>query len=381
LKPLGEKRALRIVHCPSSAAGVPQGMAHYESVRGLESRCFSYQAHIFGYEDGKTVYILAGSNPLVWFRKGLQFAIAVFRADVIHFNFGHSMLPATLDPTASGRMAAGVKRLFNFLFRPFEMIDLLVLRWMGKKTIMLYQGSDARQKRYCLENHEITFADQFPSYNEETDCQKQFRIRRVEKWCDHVLSVNPDLLDVLPPGATFHPYPNITIDADEPVYPEPKGEVCILHAPSNRATKGSDLIIEALEELKREGVPLRLNLVEGISHEELLEQVAEADLVVDQILSGWYGGFSVEAMSLGKPVVCYIRESDLEHLPPGMAEDLPFIQADPTSFKKVMRELIVNRVDELNALGRKSRAFVEAWHHPAILAEERESLYRELLNR
>ena len=33
----------------------------------------------------------------------------------------------------------------------------------------------------------------------------------------------------------------------------------------------------------------------------------EADIVIDQVLIGWYGGFGVEVMKMGKPLAVYIR--------------------------------------------------------------------------
>jgi hypothetical protein len=30
---------------------------------------------------------------------------------------------------------------------------------------------------------------------------------------------------------------------------------------------------------------------------------------IDQIMAGWYGTASIEAMAIGRPVICFIRES------------------------------------------------------------------------
>lgn len=63
-------------------------------------------------------------------------------------------------------------------------------------------------------------------------------------------------------------------------------------------------------------------LVENMPNKEALEFYKQGDLVIDQVLAGWYGGFAVEAMKMGKPVGVYIREEDLQFIPEEMAKDL-----------------------------------------------------------
>ena len=88
-------------------------------------------------------------------------------------------------------------------------------------------------------------------------------------------------------------------------------------------------MLDAIARLQAEGSALELLLVEKLSHAEARRVYERADLLVDQLLAGWYGGLAVELMALGKPVVCYIRESDLKFIPPQMQQDLPIINARP----------------------------------------------------
>ena len=57
-------------------------------------------------------------------------------------------------------------------------------------------------------------------------------------------------------------------------------------------------MIEACAQL-----PVELDIVEGVPHDEARERYARADIVVDQLNAGWHGVFALEAMALGKPVV------------------------------------------------------------------------------
>jgi hypothetical protein len=127
-------------------------------------------------------------------------------------------------------------------------------------------------------------------------------------------------------------------------------------------------VLEAIERLRAEGVALELLLVEKMSHGQARRAYERADLLVDQLLAGWYGGLAVELMALGKPVVCYLREGDLGHLPPDMRADLPIIQATPQTIYAVLKEWTTIRRGDLVALGHSSRAYVERWHDPLKIA-------------
>ena len=371
--------SLKVLHCPSVAAGAPFAMAEYECLNGINSMAFCYFPHPFQYSSKYGVVIFEGRNPVRWFVRLCRFTGWILTSDIIHFNFGHSLLPSTLDYSSGNVFFRWAKRLFNFVYSPLEMLDLKILRICGKKLLMLYQGSDVRQLKYCLENHSITFADQFPSYNEVSDRLKQGRVMKVSRWIHGVYSFNPDLMPLLPAGAKFHPYPNIAIDKILPSYPGTSSRPLIVHAPSNRFAKGTQYVVDALDELRDEGVEFDFQLLEGMHHEELLNSVRRADLVIDQILAGWYGAFAVEAMATGKPVICYLRESDLQFVDKEMADEIPIINAAPAGLKDILRHWLTVSPSELMKAGQDSRRFVEKWHDPVRLAKERKATYGELL--
>src|SRR5438094_453806 len=75
----------------------------------------------------------------------------------------------------------------------------------------------------------------------------------------------------------------------------------VVHAPSNRARKGTEQLVAACE-----GLEVDLEIVEGLHHDEAFARYAAADIVVDQLNAGWYGVFALEAMALGKPVLTFL---------------------------------------------------------------------------
>ncbi len=84
-------------------------------------------------------------------------------------------------------------------------------------------------------------------------------------------------------------------------------------------------------------------MVERVPNEEVRRLILDADVVVDQLIIGWYAMFAIEAMASGKPVICHLRH-DLEALYVAAdllesLEEIPIIRADVFTFKDVIRSL------------------------------------------
>ncbi len=127
-------------------------------------------------------------------------------------------------------------------------------------------------------------------------------------------------------------------------------------------------MLDAVRRLQAEGVAFRFEMVEGLTQAQAKLRYRQADLLVDQLLLGWYGGLAVELMALGKPVIGYIRQADLAFVPPALGSSVPIIQATPTSLYAVLKEWLTVRRQELVPRGLLSRRFVEKWHDPRRIA-------------
>ena len=90
---------------------------------------------------------------------------------------------------------------------------------------------------------------------------------------------------------------------------------------------------------------------------------------------------AVEAMALGRPVVCYLRQDDLRFLDPGMRSDLPIINATPGTLCDTLRDLLGKRRHTLAEAGARSRNYVEKWHDPDTLAARMKNCYVAALSR
>lgn len=138
----------------------------------------------------------------------------------------------------------------------------------------------------------------------------------------------------------------------------------ILHAPNHRSIKGTAFVIAAIEELKNEGVNVELVLAERKSNEEIIELIQKSDLVVDQLVIGWYAMFAIEAMTLSKPVVCFLRD-DLRNLytSAGLIKinDPPLINATVLTIKEVLRKCIQRDID-IDCYAARGYEYVKEMH-------------------
>lgn len=130
----------------------------------------------------------------------------------------------------------------------------------------------------------------------------------------------------------------------------------VLHAPNHKSIKGSDFFIRAVDELRAEGENIELILVQGVGNSEIKRLIETADVIADQLIIGWYAMFAIEAMAMGKPVICYLREDLVQlYVNAGLVaeEDIPLVNATPGSVKSTLRKLMHDRslFESLESLG------------------------------
>jgi glycosyltransferase involved in cell wall biosynthesis len=144
----------------------------------------------------------------------------------------------------------------------------------------------------------------------------------------------------------------------------PKRPFRVLHAPNHKAIKGSDLLMRVVAELQEEGESIELLVLQKLPNEEIRKSIDAVDLVADQLIIGWYAMFAIEAMAMGKPVLCYLRE-DLERLYVDVGllneNEIPLINCRPSSLKETLRVLIRDP-SRLKEAGSRGREYVRRHH-------------------
>lgn len=366
---------LRILHCPLNVVGQSAALAAAQRELGADARCIVIEES--GHGMRADACLTQPGDGLVA-REIARYRIlwqAMRWADVVHFGFGQSCLVPNAFP---GFGDLTWRQPWRWPVRLYSRLiwlrDLPLLSAMGKTLAVSWQGDDARQYDRSLELFDISIARELGDtyYVPGSDEWKRRGIEAFTRSGAKHYAFNPDLLHVLPESASFLAYSNVDL---RPLVPRPPAvestaPLTFAHAPSHRGAKGTAHVVAAVEQLRAEGLDFRFTLIEGLPHREAMARYAECDVLIDQLLAGWYGGLAVEVMALGKPVIVYLREGDLGFLDPAMRADLPHIPAEPASIARAMRQVIAMPRSALHALGLRSRAFVERWHDPLALAAQ-----------
>jgi glycosyltransferase involved in cell wall biosynthesis len=184
----------------------------------------------------------------------------------------------------------------------------------------------------------------------------------------HALVVASPLNRTFVPEAEYVPKA-IDVDAYGFVGARRDTRPLIVHAPSKRATKGTEFVVRGIEELRGRGIPFDFRVIERVPHDELRTIYEDADVVVDNVLLGDCEVSSLEAMTLGKVVVTRIREEVRTAHP-----DLPVVSADPNTLVDALLPLLSDAALR-RRLGEESRAYVERNHAAHVVAQKLVPLY------
>ena len=221
------------------------------------------------------------------------------------------------------------------------------LKWkkQGKKIVCCYYGSDLRIRGLIKELDQISDLNLTSEY-------------------DH-LALKKDLKYL------FYPY-----DASElPTRKDSTNEtIKIIHSPTNRKYKGTELIISVIDKIKKER-DIEFLLMENVDRQKLLEIKSECDISIDQVggtMGGTgYGKAGIETLAMGIPTVTNMTKDYAEWLP-----ENPFVVANNfEELYKVLIELIDNasyRSDN----GKKGIEWVSRYHSFENVNKELKLLYK-----
>lgn len=338
------------------------GLVNYGSQSGLfasELRKLGYDAVSVTYPDlfkRKTdVELKHGGDLLQKTVKHLWnyfFRIKCFlEYDIFHFYYGETLLP--------------------------KQLDLPFYKMFGKKIIMEYLGSDVQSYAISIAKYKWTNVIFMMSQEDGffTDEVRRKRLENESKYISKSIVCAPCYSEF----ATSAEVLPLAIDTKRFAFvhlPEFDGQIRIMHAPTHRGFKGTDFIVEAIEQLKLEGYNIYFDLVENVTHDELLERYKRCHLFIDQIMAGWYGTATIEAMSIGRPVIVSLRREYFSYIDFG--DKIPAIHADPDVIYNVLKDTLNMGVEFLIETGKKSRCFIEEYHDVKIVTKKLLKMYSEL---
>jgi glycosyltransferase involved in cell wall biosynthesis len=327
---------MRILHAARNIANQPGYTVAALRRLGYEAEVWEYgPANAFEFPVDRRIPLDRRDPRIFWD----TFQDAIDRFDVFHFHFGRSLFPDQWG---------GVPPLW----------DLPIYRALGKKVFFTFHGSDCRIRAVHLERNPWSYYRTSDIASDDDRTQKV--IQAIRTYADRMFIVSPDYFEFIPDAVVM---PRVIDLTEWPVQDPVQREVpVVLHVPSRRGTKGTERILAGLEALKAEGVPFEMRLLEGVPHDEARRAIQDADIVVDNVITGDYEVVSIEAMASGRVAVANVFPEVAAAYP-----SPPVYSVTPDDFVARMRSLVAD-VDGRRALAARGRDYVAAVHDASVIA-------------
>jgi hypothetical protein len=200
-----------------------------------------------------------------------------------------------------------------------RLVDLPILKMLGKKVIMISGGSDTRHgysAKNLYKNYHIEFPNDLCVNNLNPICSieqifnssqygesfvnKLHNIRMTELFTDcHFTDIAHSNLGIKPyfNGLVWGDFRN-----NGQLRKEPK-LIKILHAPSRSTFKQSSFIIETFNKLHEAGYKFEYSILRNLDNKSFLGYLSNYDILVDQVAFGKPALLAHEAMSSGMVVL------------------------------------------------------------------------------
>ncbi len=356
---------MKVLHvAPLNVAGVPYNMVEMQRRFGAEARLVTLHRNVFTFPEDISLNLPLPRNRLAqWWRTtkrkaprltakigpGLNGPARVYAPRNIlesaYFNFD--------DLRRQRRVEEAIEcyRLDEFEIIHYDGgLDFfrdsrVAVHWkrQGKKIICHYMGSDLRIRGVV------------PAIDKISDLN-------LTNESDHLL-LHPDIHFLY-----------IPFDVSPFVVRRRENErLRIVHSPTNRAMKGTELILPIIDAVKKVR-DIEFVLIENTRLNEVIRIKETCDIAIEQV--GNYGGTgygrnSLETLALGIPTITEMTPDYEAWLP-----ENPFVLATPDSLYKKLLELIDSPVlrSEKSALGRQ---WVEKYHSYEAVHNRLMDLYRE----
>jgi hypothetical protein len=244
-------------------------------------------------------------------------------------------------------------------------IEPLLYKIANVKTVITAYGSDvqvmSRSKNLIFKN---AMSHDYPLHNRK----RTSILKKIDLWskhADHIIG-GCEWVDYMHHWDTLM-LGHFCIDTEDwkrDSTPLSSQSLKIFHAPNHKMIKGSRHILKAINELKNEGYNIELIFKERCANSEIKKLMQQADLVIDQLIIGWYAQFAIEAMSMEIPVMVFLRQDLVELYEESgllIEKELPFIRADFNTIKQKIKWCCENR-EILIEKGKESRKYVLEKH-------------------
>lgn len=350
---------MKVLFLPFNIASIPSITSDaLNKVPGVEAKCLVLSLNPYQSLNNHTVYLpnnISKKNFIKWLFNRVTYNYRLKKlirwADVLHYTWS-SALP--------------------------DDRDLLWAKQYNKPVFVEWLGSDIRVPEY-LYGHNPYYEEAVRKKHEYIDLESfEKSDANQAKFIGACTLVCPEMSLFLNKNITRNYriiFQRINCSDFKPVYPSvATTRPLIVHSPTASIVKGTDLILQVIEDLERE-YDFEFTLIQNMSRSEALVIKSKADIVLDQIIGGSYGMAALEAMSQGKPVMCYLMKKVFEV---GLPAVCPVINTNPDTLREQLIRMITSPQLRYET-GIRSRQYVETYHDACKLAVDLKELYKEAI--
>lgn len=253
----------------------------------------------------------------------------------------------------------GLTSKLIWYFEPF------IYRIANVKTVLMPYGGDVQDMTRCKNLYfKHVMSNDYPLHKQK----RNLISKKIDLWTNHASHIisGCDWVDYMHAWDTLM-IAHFSIDTDklEDIESTVSNDMFkIFHAPNHKSIKGTSHLINAVKELKDDGYNLELIMRTKVSNEEIINTIRNVDIVADQFVVGWYAMFALEAMSMGKPVMCYLRDDLIELYTKANLiknDEIPIINTNILNIKETIMWAYENK-EILIKLGKQSKEYVKAHH-------------------
>ena len=344
---------MRVLHLPYNIASQISISVRALRAIGVNARGLARKTSEIQDDSGiESVLWFGRPKPVSRLLRGMRWRLKLVRAmawaDVLHWHWG--------DSTWRG-------------------FDLRIAACLRKPRLVEFWGDDLRDPAIASRDNPFLarMYERHPDLANNGSHPVQALFRR---YGFEPLIPGYELADYLDP-ALFPGYyqsrAGLLLEEYTPHFPDPlKPRPLLVHAPSNKSRKGTEALQEVLGGL-RSGYDFDFQLVHQMPRPEALAAIGRSDVFLDQFTIGAEGLASHEAMALGKPAVCFIKDSLRQRYPPS----LPIVIADQNNLGAAIAGLLKDGARR-RELGMRGRQYMEEYHDARKLALELSDIYQDL---
>lgn len=213
-------------------------------------------------------------------------------------------------------------------------LDFPLIRLSGAKLIIQHCGSEVRNGKL----HDAIFDKYCPGiksgrYARNNTLDVLIKIAR-QKWAEIfglVVSTRNQATFQFGPCVHFFFSQDEIVSAPR----KPNKVPIIIHAPSNRTIKRTELVIKAINRIKNQGYNFKFILIENKSNEEVIKLLLNADIIIDQP-GTWPGRFGIEGCASSS---CVISGNYYNYIDKSPSPILQFPASD-SCLSELLKELL-----------------------------------------